>query len=65
LLSFSDLADSYSPGQLKPLFASPWVEDLFKEVKSQRGISAQTREVAKWAKEMVCTAYCRFVVSFN
>lgn len=49
-----DLADGFNPpGQLKPLFSSPWIEELFKDVKTQRIYAPQTKEVARWAKEMV------------
>lgn len=48
-----DLADGFPPGQLKHLFISAWIDELLKEVKSQRSFSAQTKEVAKWTREMV------------
>ncbi len=49
----SDLAETFPPGFLKPLFCSPWVDAFLKEIKTDRGVSINTKEVGKWAREMV------------
>ena len=49
-----DLADAFPPGQFKPLFSADWIDGLLREVKANRSAySSQTKEVTKWAKEMV------------
>jgi importin subunit beta-1 len=47
-----DMADAFGP-QLKQIFAADWVEALLKSGRSGRGASLSTKEVAKWAKQMV------------
>ncbi|TPX54888.1 hypothetical protein SeMB42_g00081 [Synchytrium endobioticum] len=47
-----DLADAFPAGSLKPLLQAEWVEQLLKSVKQSRA-SAATKEVAKWAREIV------------
>jgi importin subunit beta-1 len=48
-----DLAESFPGGEIKPLLISEWVNQCLKEGRSSRQNSATTREVARWAKEMV------------
>ncbi|KAI8907243.1 armadillo-type protein [Gorgonomyces haynaldii] len=48
-----DLADTFPPGILKPSFGMPWIEKLLKEAKHDRNASPQTKEIIKWAKEMI------------
>ena len=48
-----DLADSFPPGQLKPMFSVTWVDYFLKEVKTDRSLSVNTKEVGKWSREMV------------
>ena len=48
-----DLAETFPPGQMKHLFSAPWIESLLKEIKIDRSVSVGTKEVGKWAREMV------------
>ncbi|KAG0330648.1 karyopherin beta, partial [Podila humilis] len=50
-----DLAGSFPGGQIKSLLQSPWVATCLKEGRG-RGQPGVTKEVARWAKEMVKTA---------
>ncbi|KAF9196716.1 karyopherin beta [Haplosporangium sp. Z 11] len=48
-----DLADSFPGGEIKNLLLSDWVGQCLKEGRSSRQNSVTTKEVARWAKEMV------------
>ncbi|TPX34252.1 hypothetical protein SmJEL517_g03047 [Synchytrium microbalum] len=48
-----DLASAFPPGLLKPLLSADWIDQLLKSVKADRGASQATKEVAKWAREVI------------
>ncbi|KAF9325333.1 karyopherin beta [Linnemannia elongata] len=48
-----DLAESFPGGDIKNLLMSEWVVQCLKEGRSSRQNSVTTKEVARWAKEMV------------
>ncbi|KAF9904396.1 karyopherin beta [Linnemannia zychae] len=48
-----DLAESFPGGEIKPLLLAEWVNQCLKEGRSSRQNSVTTKEVARWAKEMV------------
>jgi hypothetical protein len=48
----SDMSDAVGP-QIKPFLSGDWVESFFKQARSTRGLTAATKEVAKWSKAMV------------
>ncbi|CAO3657774.1 unnamed protein product [Umbelopsis ramanniana] len=48
-----DFADAFQGGELKQYLAADWVMALIREARSNRHYSDSTREVARWAKEMV------------
>lgn len=50
--STSDLAEAFPAGQLRNFFANDWVDPLIRQVKQEK-MSAPTREVAKWLREMM------------
>jgi importin subunit beta-1 len=35
------------------MFSVPWIDYFLKEVKSDRSLSVNTKEVGKWSREMV------------
>ncbi|GAA5845418.1 hypothetical protein JCM11251_005067 [Rhodosporidiobolus azoricus] len=47
-----DLAEAFPNGQLKEPLSSPWVADVLKAGRTKMG-GAETKKVAKWAREMV------------
>ncbi|GAA5858585.1 hypothetical protein JCM8547_001375 [Rhodosporidiobolus lusitaniae] len=47
-----DLAEAFSNGQLKEPLSSPWVSEVLKAGRTKQG-GAETKKVAKWAREMV------------
>ena len=47
-----DLADALK-GRIRELLAQDWVESFLKVARGKRGMSASTKEVAKWAKTAV------------
>ncbi|GAA5987867.1 hypothetical protein JCM11641_003514 [Rhodosporidiobolus odoratus] len=47
-----DLAEAFPNGQLKEPFSSPWVDEVLRAGRTKMG-SAETKKVAKWAREMV------------
>jgi len=47
-----DFADAFPNGELNPLFSEPWIQEIIREGKRMRG-SISTKEVAKWANQMV------------
>ncbi|KAG4094253.1 karyopherin Kap95 [Neocallimastix lanati (nom. inval.)] len=47
-----DFADAFPNGELNPLFSEPWISEIIREGKKMRG-SISTKEVAKWANQMV------------
>ena len=48
-----DLAEVFPPGSMKPMFTADWISSLLREVKTDRKISVATKEVGKWARELV------------
>lgn len=48
-----DLAEAFPPGQLRVFYQAPWIEKLIKELRQTRHASASSKEVARWAREMV------------
>ncbi|KAK9759611.1 karyopherin Kap95 [Basidiobolus ranarum] len=48
-----DLSEAFPNGQIKQLLSASWIATCLKEGRSSRHSSASTREVAKWAREMV------------
>ena len=48
-----DIAEAFPPGSLKPMFSTSWVDFFLKEIKTDRSISLNTKEVGKWTREMV------------
>lgn len=50
-----DLAEAFPTGQLRPLFSTHagWIDLFFKELKTDREASMATREVLKWAREVI------------
>ncbi|KAG0057156.1 karyopherin beta [Gryganskiella cystojenkinii] len=48
-----DLAESFPGGEIKSLLQADWVSACLKEGRSSRQMSVTTKEVARWAKEMV------------
>jgi importin subunit beta-1 len=48
-----DLAEALPAGQLKPIYQSTWIDSLLREAKTGHYTSNPTREVAKWAREMI------------
>ncbi|CAO3677794.1 unnamed protein product [Umbelopsis vinacea] len=48
-----DFADAFQGGELKQYLSADWVMQLIREARSNRHYSDSTREVARWAKEMV------------
>ncbi len=54
-----DTADAFG-GQIKNLLVSSWVEDMLKTTKANRGMTASTKEIAKWAKTVrLCDLLCK------
>ncbi|RKP24807.1 armadillo-type protein [Syncephalis pseudoplumigaleata] len=53
-----DLAETYPGGELTPILTSPWVQQCLREGRSSRYATKSTRNVARWAREMVKRA-CR------
>ena len=49
----SDLGELLPLGTMKPLFSAEWIPLLLKEVKVDRNASISTKEVGRWAREMV------------
>ncbi|KWU40980.1 ARM repeat-containing protein [Rhodotorula sp. JG-1b] len=47
-----DLAEAFPNGQLKEPLSSPWVGELLRAGRTKMG-GAETKKVAKWAREMV------------
>ncbi|KAK3828449.1 MAG: armadillo-type protein [Benniella sp.] len=48
-----DLADSFPGGEIKQFLIQEWIAQCLKEGRSSRQQSVTTKEVARWAKEMV------------
>lgn len=48
-----DLADSFPGGDIKNFLMADWIVQCLKEGRSSRQQSVTTKEVARWAKEMV------------
>ncbi|KAG0300028.1 karyopherin beta [Dissophora globulifera] len=48
-----DLADSFPGGEIKQFLLADWISQCLKEGRSSRQNSVTTKEVARWAKEMV------------
>ncbi|EGF79070.1 hypothetical protein BATDEDRAFT_17183 [Batrachochytrium dendrobatidis JAM81] len=48
-----DLGELLPLGTMKPLFSAEWIPLLLKEVKVDRNASISTKEVGRWAREMV------------
>ncbi|KAI8354340.1 armadillo-type protein [Mortierella sp. GBAus27b] len=48
-----DLADSFPGGEIKTFLQQDWITQCLKEGRSSRQQSVTTKEVARWAKEMV------------
>jgi hypothetical protein len=53
LLDVRDLADTIPPGHLKSFFGAPWVNQFIKEIKSDRTYSADTKNYARWTRELI------------
>ena len=49
----SDLGELLPLGTMNPLFSAEWIPLLLKEVKVDRNASISTKEVGRWAREMV------------
>ncbi len=48
-----DLAEAFPPGHLRPMYSLPWVDHFLREIKTNRDVSVNTKEIGKWAREMV------------
>ncbi|KAL1914260.1 uncharacterized protein VTP21DRAFT_9074 [Calcarisporiella thermophila] len=48
-----DLGEAFQNGQCKQLFQSDWIGALFRDVRTNPHLNAQTKDVARWAREMV------------
>ncbi|KAI8052236.1 armadillo-type protein [Syncephalis plumigaleata] len=53
-----DLAETYPDGELTPILTSAWVQQCLRDGRSSRFATKSTRNVARWAREMVKRA-CR------
>ncbi|KAK9764087.1 karyopherin Kap95 [Basidiobolus ranarum] len=48
-----DMSEAFMNGQIKQLLAADWINACLKEGRSSRHSSSSTRDVARWAREMV------------
>lgn len=49
----SDLADTIPPGHLKAFFGAHWITSFIKEIKTDRFYSPETKNYARWTKQLV------------
>jgi hypothetical protein len=47
------LADTIPPGHIKGFFGAAWITQFVKEIKNDRGYSAETKNYARWTRELV------------
>jgi len=48
-----DLADTIPSGHLRQFFGAPWITAFIKEVKTDRHCSADTKNYARWTRELI------------